>query len=125
VVEKVVSLATAAHGPIPSLRDAAWWTAPIDVKVASLLMLSEAYLVNNPETAAVEMLREMAYDIAGALPARDNGWQMTWRDVANRHVTDSEVKRRRAEPGLLGGLVVDPAAEARWVATGTSEEHAA
>jgi hypothetical protein len=73
-------------------------------------------LLDDPHQLAAEQLKDASVAVSSA---------MDWQHFADRHVPHTELQRRRAEPGPLAGLALDPGAAARWVETGTSEEHAA
>lgn len=119
LVDEVVRVARTEHGqalgPLPGVRAPEWWTAPTSVRLAAILILGEAYLVADPDRAAVQMLREMAYDLSAA-----HDWS-----AASRRPSHTDLARRRAEPGPLAGLVFDTGAAQRWVETGDSRESAA
>jgi hypothetical protein len=81
-----------AGGLVPPVGSSAWWSAPDTGKVAGLLVLSEARLINDPHALAAEQLKAVSLAISGALD---------WREFANRHVSNTELQRRRSELGPL------------------------
>jgi hypothetical protein len=90
LVGQVVTIARAEHGqtrPLPGVGTLAWWTAPPMARVAAILILGEAYLVADPERAAVQMLREISYDLSAA-----HDWS-----AASRRPSHAELTRRRDE----------------------------
>lgn len=81
-----------ASGSVPAVGSAAWWSAPDTGKVASLLVLAEARLVDDPQALTAEQLKAVSVAISGG---------MDWRDFASRHVSHAELQRRRGELGPL------------------------
>ncbi|MQA13706.1 MAG: hypothetical protein GEV09_05890 [Pseudonocardiaceae bacterium] len=75
------------HGRIPGVGTARWWAAGDDVKVATLLILSEAWLIHDPDRAVRERLREMSYDLSAG---------HDWTEQSRRP-SHAELKRRRGE----------------------------
>lgn len=114
LVDLVVTAVRQRHRKVPGVGTPAWWRAPDEAKVAALLVLSEAWLIHDPDRAAVERLKAMSVDLSAA-----HDWT-----AASRRPSNAELTRRRGEPGPLA-RTVDPAAAARWAATGTSAEGAA
>lgn len=114
VVDKVIKQ---SGGRVPAVGSAAWWSAPPTGKVAALLVLAEARLIDDPRQLAAEQLREVSKAISGG---------MDWSAAAHRLAYDRRdvVAARRREPGPLA-RPFDPVAAARWVETGSSEETAA
>jgi hypothetical protein len=104
-----------AGGSVPAVGSAAWRSAPPAAKVARLLVLTEAYLIKDPHQIAAEMIKDMSVAVSSS-----GHWS-----VASALPSHAELLRRRAEPGPLAGMVFDPVAVARWVATGSSTETAA
>lgn len=115
LVTKVIKL---AGGSVPPVGSAAWWSAPDAAKVASLLVLAEARLIDDPHRIAAEQLREVSKAISGGLD---------WSAAAHRlaYERPGVLAARRREPGPLAALIFDPVATARWVETGSSDEAAA
>jgi hypothetical protein len=66
LIHLVVMLACDTHGPVPGVGTAVWWTAPVEAQIAALLVLAEAYLVRDPQQAAVERLKAMAVHLSQA-----------------------------------------------------------
>jgi hypothetical protein len=89
LVDPVVQAAQATYGPIPGVGAAAWWTAPVEVKIAAICILGEAYLITDPERMAVQMLKDAAIDLSQA---------RSWTD-ATRLPSHSELLRRRYPAG--------------------------
>lgn len=115
-VHQFVSKATAlAGGSAPAAGSPQWWSAEPQARLAGLLVLAERYLLEDPHRLAAEQLKAVSLAISGALD---------WSAFANRPSFGShaEIVARRAELGPLAGLVFDPVREARWVATGSSED---
>jgi hypothetical protein len=104
-----------AGGSVPPAGSDRWRTAPDPAKVASLLVLAEAYLVSDPHQIAAEMIKEASVAVSSS-----GRWS-----AASARPSHAEVMRRRAEPGPLAALVFDPVAAARWVETGISSEERA
>ena len=115
VVSKIHRLAGGPARPVPPLGSPAWRDAPLMAKVAGLLVLSEAWLVHDPDRRAAERLRALSGDLSSG-----HDWA-----AAGRRPSYAELQRRRGQAGPLAGLVFDPAAARRWVRTGSSEEAAA
>jgi hypothetical protein len=81
-----------AGGSVPPVGSAAWWSAPDAAKVAGLLVLAESRLLDDPHQLAAEQLREVSIAISGA---------MDWRRFADRHISRTELQRRRDQLGPL------------------------
>lgn len=115
LVAKAVEL---AGGSVPPAGSPRWWDAPPVARLASLLVIVEHHLLVDPDRIAAEQLKAAAVAIS---TGKD------WSGNAHRLICDSHAKvaARRLEPGPLAGMVFDAAAEARWVATGSSAEAAA
>lgn len=115
LIGQVVAIARAEHGqalgPLPGVRHPDWWTAPTSVRLAAILVLGEAYLIADPERVAVQILRDMAYDLSAAYD---------WA-TASRRPSRTALAARRAEPGPLAQKF-DPELAARWVATGGTDD---
>lgn len=75
------------YGTVPALWSEEWWTATPAAQLAGVLVLSEAWLVLDPERMAAERLREMSHDLAAALD-----WS---REAGVPSMV--ELRRRRAE----------------------------
>lgn len=112
VVAKAVELAGGSG--TPALSDSAWRTAPPAAKIASLLVLAEAYLVTDPHLIAAQMIKDASVAISSS-----GNWS-----VAASLPSHAELVRRRAEPGRVYAPF-DAAAALRWVQTGSSQETAA
>jgi hypothetical protein len=89
ITSKVIKL---AGGSVPALGSPDWRSAPDAGKVASLLVLAEARLSDDPRQVASEQLRAVSVAISGG---------MNWRAFAQHHVPHTELQRRRAEVGPL------------------------
>lgn len=76
---------------LPLVGSPEWWAAGEPLKIASLLVLAEGYLIADPERQVRERLRHMSWDLSGA---------HDWARQAERP-SFAELKRRRAEPGPL------------------------
>lgn len=114
-VDRFVKKVLAVAGPdVPALSDPAWRTAPPAAKIASLLVLGEAYLVTDPHLIAAQMIKDASVAISSS-----GNWS-----VAASLPSHAELVRRRAQPGRVWAPF-DPVAAARWVETGSSEEVAA
>ena len=112
-VDRITTMAFAVAGcDVPALSDPAWLTAPPAAKIARLLVLAEAYLINHPHQSAAQMMKDASVAIS-------NG-----RDWSPSLPSHAELVRRRAEPGRTW-QPFDPVAVRRWVATGSSEKRAA
>jgi len=107
LVDKAVAL---AGGSVPPVGSPAWWAAKPQARIASLLVLAEAYLVTEPH-----LIARMIKDASVAISSSEN-----WSAVGSLP-SHAELVRRRAEPGMVWGTF-DPVAAARWVETGSSEE---
>jgi hypothetical protein len=113
-VDRFVKKVFEVAGPdVPKLSDPAWLTAPPAAKIASLLVLAEAYLVTDPHLIAAEMIKDVSVAISSS---------RTWS--AASLPSHAELVRRRAEPGPVHAPF-DPVAAARWVETGSSGEETA
>jgi hypothetical protein len=91
-VHRIANEVVADVGSVPALGSADWWSAPHAGKVASLLVLAEARLIDDPHLIAAEQLRDVSKAISG---------ELDWRAFARDHVTHTELQRRRAEVGPL------------------------
>lgn len=91
-VHRITSKVIAEAGSVPVVGSADWWSAPLAGKVASLLVLAEARLIDDPHLIAAEQLRDVSKAISG---------ELDWRAFARGHVTHTELQRRRAEVGPL------------------------
>jgi hypothetical protein len=89
LVGKVIEL---AGGSVPPVGTPAWWSAEPTSRIAGLLVLAEARLIDDPQRLAAEQLKAASVAISGTLD---------WRDLANRHVPHTVLQRRRMELGLL------------------------
>ena len=67
VVSPVIHRAHQRHGPIPAVKTDGWRSAPWLARLAGVLVLGEAYLVADPERAAVDRLKAMAVDLSAEL----------------------------------------------------------
>lgn len=114
-VRRLVGNAVALAGSVPAAGSPAWMTATPATQVAGLLVLAEAYLINDPHTIAAQMVKDASVAVSSS------GRWSTAAALPSHH----ELRQRRAEPGPLAGMVFDPVAAARWVATGSSAEIAA
>lgn len=97
-------------GPIPAIGTAEWFEADHLTRVASILLLGERYLTDDPEREIRQRLRCLVWDVSDAIGGR-------WGSV----VDHEELERRRAQPGPLA-REVDQAAAARWAQTGSTDE---
>jgi len=112
LVNPAVEAARRAHGGrLAGVGTRQWWDASDDAKVAGLLVLSEAWCVYDPERVVRQRLREMSWDLSAGL---------NWA-AASRRPTPDALRSRRERPGPMLRRV-DPAAAARWAATGSSLE---
>lgn len=119
LVEAAVQRARSSHGAVPAIGSAAWWAAPGDVRAAAVLVCGEAWLLyRTPEQLAADQLKAAAVALSTGLD-----WSAAGHAAMFHNAT--VLARRRAEPGPMAGRTPDPAATARWVATGSSEERPA
>jgi len=109
LVDTVVTAVIRGHRKVPGVDTSAWWNAPDIAKIAGLLILSEAWVICDPERMVAERFK-------AASVAVSEGDQGGWRRPSHATLT-----RRRSEPGPMA-RTVDAAAAARWVATGSSAE---
>lgn len=109
LVAQMVGPAREQHGPLPGVGTPPWWAAPADVQLAALLVLAEAHLIADPQSAAATMLKDASTAISGGLD---------WTAAAT-NPSHAELARRRDAPGPAG-RDVDPHAAARWAATGNT-----
>jgi hypothetical protein len=86
LVHPVVRAVRAERGPIPGVGASAWWSSSPDARLAGLLVLAEAYLINDPERMAREKLKAMSVDLSGS---------RSWTAAA-RLPSHAELQRRRA-----------------------------
>lgn len=114
-VRRLVGKAIAVAGSVPAAGSPAWMTAAPAAQIAGLLVLAEAYLINDPHQVAAEMIKDASVAVSSS-----RRWS-----AAAAQPSHHELRQRRAEPGPLAGIVFDPVAAARWVATGSSEKPAA
>jgi len=112
LVDKVVTAVIRGHRKVPGVDTSAWWNAPDIAKIAGLLILSEAWVICDPERMVAERFKAASVAIS-------EGDQGGWRRPSR-----SELAARRAQPGPLA-RTVDPVAARRWVKTGSSEGGAA
>ena len=110
----VEAVRTARGGRLAGVGTRQWWDASDDVKIAGLLVLSEAWCVYDPERVVRQRLRAMSGDLSGGLD---------WA-AASRRPTLATLTARRAEPGPMARQVDREAAQ-RWARTGRSEDGAA
>lgn len=89
LTSKVIEL---AGGSVPPVGSPDWWTAEPITRIAGLMVLAEARLIDDPHQLAAEQLRDVSLAISG---------EMDWRHFANRHVPHSELARRRETLGPL------------------------
>ena len=112
-VGRVVAPAIAAtrreHGQLAGVGTEQWWAASDDVKLAGVLILGMAWCVHDPESAVRQRLRAMCGDLSEA-----HDWA-----AASRRPSHTSLAAIRAELGPMARRV-DPAAAARWAATGDS-----
>ena len=112
-VHRITTMAMKAarnFGSIPDMRSGAWMSASIEVKMATIMNLGQAYLLADPERQAMEMVRDISYAFS------------TSPDWTAESLSYAELTERRTEPGPTPALIPDPIATARWVETGSSEE---
>jgi hypothetical protein len=81
-----------AGGSVPPVGSPAWWFAAPMARIAGLLVLAEARLLDDPHQLAADQIKAVSLAISGALD---------WREFANRHVPHTELQRRRAALGPL------------------------
>ncbi|MGH4020516.1 MAG: hypothetical protein ACRDT0_15025 [Pseudonocardiaceae bacterium] len=84
LVDQAVRRACQAHGSVPGVGTCGWWAAPADVRLAALLIAAVAWIVNDPDRALAERLRQMSLDLSGAAD---------WSRPGPSH---AELQRRRA-----------------------------
>jgi hypothetical protein len=89
ITSKVIKL---AGGSVPALGSPDWRSAREAAKVAGLLVLAEARLMDDPRQVASEQLRAVSVAISGG---------MDWRTFGQHHVPHTELQRRRGELGSL------------------------
>lgn len=90
-VHELTSKVIALAGSIPAVGSPDWWAADPTSRIAGLLVLAEARLIDDPHRLAAEQIKAVSVAISG----------LDWRDFANRHVPHSELERRRATLGPL------------------------
>ncbi len=112
LVDKVVTAVIRGHRKVPGVDTSAWWNAPDIAKIAGLLILSEAWVICDPERMVAERFKAASVAIS-------EGDQGGWRRPSR-----SELAARRAQPGPMA-RPFDPIAARRWVETGDSREGAA
>lgn len=100
---------------LPSVGSELWWQATDRTRIASLLLLSAAWLMDPPQDRVARALKEISLAISGAVD---------WGEWSRRHMTHAELQRRRSEPGPIAASF-DPVAARRWVLTGDSRRGAA
>jgi hypothetical protein len=91
-VHRIVSEVRELAGSLPRVGSPQWWAAEPIARIAGLLVLAEARLVDDPHQLAAEQLKAVSIATSGG---------MDWRDLANRHVPHTELQRRREELGPL------------------------
>jgi hypothetical protein len=91
-VHRIVSEVRELAGSLPRVGSPQWWAAKPIARIAGLLVLAEARLVDDPHQLVAEQLKAVSVAISGALD---------WRDLANRHVPDTELRRCRDQMGPL------------------------
>ena len=116
VVDPVVAAARRrSHGGrLAGVGTGAWWAAPTDLKLAGVLVLGLAWCAHDPERAVRQRLRELSWDLSSA-----HDWT-----AESRRPSHTSLAAIRAEPSPTARCV-DPAAAARWTATGDSQDSAA
>ena len=107
VVGPLLAEARRELGYVVAIESAEWWRASDTTKLGGILALALAWAVNDPHRAAAEALKAASADVS-----RDAGWV-----AASRRPTLDTLSARRAQPGPMLRHV-DPAAAARWAATG-------
>ena len=112
LVSIVATAVAADHRTVPGVDTSAWWNAPDIAKIAGLLILSEAWVICDPERMVAERFKAASMAIS---EGDHGGW---------RRPSRSELAARRAQPGPMA-RAVDTAAARRWVETGSSREGAA
>jgi hypothetical protein len=91
-VHRLTSKMIAEAGSVPAVGSADWRSAREAAKVAGLLVLAEARLMDDPRQVASEQLRAVSVAISGG---------MDWRTFGQHHVPHTELQRRRGELGSL------------------------
>ena len=112
-VHRITTMAMAdavSYGPLPDMRSDEWMTSPVEVKLATIMNLGQAYLLADPERQAMGMVRDVSYAFS------------TGPDWTAESLSYAELTERRTEPGPTPALIPDPTATAHWVKTGSSEE---
>ncbi|HET9256859.1 MAG TPA: DUF3631 domain-containing protein [Pseudonocardiaceae bacterium] len=89
ITDRMIDL---AGGSIPRLGSAAWWSAPPLARLAGLLALAEARMVEDPAVFAADQVKAVSVAISSGAD---------WSAIACRHVPHTELARRRAELGPL------------------------
>ena len=112
LVSIVATAVAADHRTVPGVDTSAWWNAPDIAKIAGLLILSEAWVICDPDRMVAERFKAASVAISEAT-------QGSWRRPSR-----SELAARRAQPGPMA-RPFDPVAARRWVETGSSREGAA
>jgi hypothetical protein len=114
VVGPLLAEARRQFGHVAPVESTQWWDGTDATKLGGILALALAWAVNDPHRAAAEALKAASVDVS-----RDVGWV-----AASRRPTLDTLSARRAQPGPMLRRV-DPAAAARWAATGDSQDGAA
>ncbi len=108
MTSKVIEL---AGGSVPPVGSPQWWSAEPITRIAGLLVLAEARLIDDPHQLAAEQIKAVSVAISGG---------MDWRTFVSNHVAHTELQRRRDQLGPLyepytGGPV-------QWDATSSQDD---
>jgi hypothetical protein len=76
LVEPIVRSARLRHRSLPSVGSAAWWSSPDDVRLATILLLGESYIMYSPADAAAAQLKAVSVAISGALDWSANAYRL-------------------------------------------------
>jgi len=111
IVAPLLAEARREFGYVAPVESTQWWDGTDATKLGGILVLALAWAVNDPQRRGAEQLKQDAVDISRAVD---------WT-AASRRPTPDTLRSRRERPGPML-RTVDPAAAARWAATGNSRE---
>jgi hypothetical protein len=96
LVDAAVRLARLRHRALPAVGSAAWWSAPDDVRLATILVLGESYVIRGPAEAAAAQLKAVSNAISGALDWSANAHRLIFESpgklAARRAVVATPVR---------------------------------
>jgi len=111
IVAPLLAEARREFGYVAPVESTQWWDGTDTTKLGGILVLALGWVICDPHRRGAEQLKQDAVDIS-----LDVDW-----GAASRRPSPDTLRSRRAQPGPMLRRV-DPAAAARWAATGSSLE---